>query len=243
MDGFPKPLSPDACPWRAVPKETRTATAPFPGQPPPESESLIPLHVASRLWAPICDSCVPMILDQTTIRGIQTLLIGAVFEGRVLPVAFSCFMYRTNPKEPEHPGACPHRGGHELFPRREPSASHYGPGLCACHAVGIHLRAKASRFLCQSQKERRGLLPRPANRPLSRFPSVKPGQIQSLFRLLPFASQRTSSTLSSFRAKGFQETLVIVESPRDSLVCRRRSWIFMPGACPLNKGFETGRPI
>ena len=37
---------------------------------------------------------VPLILDQTTIRGIQTLLIGAVFEGRVLPVAFSCFTYR-----------------------------------------------------------------------------------------------------------------------------------------------------
>jgi len=36
-----------------------------------------------------------MILDQTTLRGIQTLLIGLVFEGRVLPVAFSCFTYRT----------------------------------------------------------------------------------------------------------------------------------------------------
>jgi len=33
-----------------------------------------------------------MILDQTTIRGIETLLIGLVYEGRVLPIAFSCFM-------------------------------------------------------------------------------------------------------------------------------------------------------
>lgn len=55
-------------------------------------EVLIPLHIALVLgiqpsvW-------VPLILDQTTIRGIQTLLIGAVFEGRVLPVAFSCFTY------------------------------------------------------------------------------------------------------------------------------------------------------
>lgn len=55
-------------------------------------EVLIPLHIAlvlgiqSSLW-------VPLILDQTTIRGIQTLLLGAVFEGRVLPVAFSCFTY------------------------------------------------------------------------------------------------------------------------------------------------------
>jgi len=56
-------------------------------------EVMIPLLVAlacgTRLPEP-----VPLILDQTTIRGIPTLLIGLVFEGRVLPVAFSCFTYR-----------------------------------------------------------------------------------------------------------------------------------------------------
>lgn len=56
-------------------------------------ELMIPLLVAlacgTRLPEP-----VPLILDQTTIRGIPTLLIGLVFEGRVLPVAFSCFTYR-----------------------------------------------------------------------------------------------------------------------------------------------------
>ncbi len=56
-------------------------------------EVLIPLHVALVLGIQASGS-VPLILDQTTIRGIQTLLIGAVFEGRVLPVAFSCFTYR-----------------------------------------------------------------------------------------------------------------------------------------------------
>ena len=56
-------------------------------------EVLIPLQVALVLGIQSCGS-VPLILDQTTIRGIQTLLIGAVFEGRVLPVAFSCFTYR-----------------------------------------------------------------------------------------------------------------------------------------------------
>jgi len=55
-------------------------------------EGLIPLHVALVLGIQAHGS-VPLILDQTTIRGIQTLLIGAVFEGRVLPVAFSCFTY------------------------------------------------------------------------------------------------------------------------------------------------------
>ena len=56
-------------------------------------EVLIPLPVALVLGIQASGS-VPLILDQTTIRGIQTLLIGAVFEGRVLPVAFSCFTYR-----------------------------------------------------------------------------------------------------------------------------------------------------
>jgi hypothetical protein len=55
-------------------------------------EVLIPLHVALVLGIQSSGS-IPLILDQTTIRGIQTLLIGAVFEGRVLPVAFSCFTY------------------------------------------------------------------------------------------------------------------------------------------------------
>ena len=39
-----------------------------------------------------------MILDQTTIRGIETLMIGLVFEGPVLPIAFSCFMKEVNHK-------------------------------------------------------------------------------------------------------------------------------------------------
>jgi Transposase DDE domain len=56
-------------------------------------EVLIPLHVALVLGIQASGS-IPLILDQTTIRGIQTLLVGAVFEGRVLPVAFSCFTYR-----------------------------------------------------------------------------------------------------------------------------------------------------
>jgi hypothetical protein len=55
-------------------------------------EVMIPLLVAlacgTHLPGPI-----PLILDQTSIRGIPTLLIGLVFEGRVIPVAFSCFVY------------------------------------------------------------------------------------------------------------------------------------------------------
>jgi len=56
-------------------------------------EILIPLQVAI-----VCGihsvGRIPMILDQTTIRGVETLLAGLVFEGRVLPVAFSCFTHQ-----------------------------------------------------------------------------------------------------------------------------------------------------
>jgi len=54
-------------------------------------EVMIPLHVALAVGTKVRER-LPMILDQTTIRGIETLLIGVVFEGRVLPIAFSCFM-------------------------------------------------------------------------------------------------------------------------------------------------------
>ncbi len=47
-------------------------------------ELLIPLHIALACGTKLLEP-LPMILDQTTIRGIETLLIGLVFEGRVLP--------------------------------------------------------------------------------------------------------------------------------------------------------------
>jgi hypothetical protein len=54
-------------------------------------EVLIPLHVVLACGTKLRER-LPMVLDQTTIRGIETLLIGLVYEGRVLPIAFSCFM-------------------------------------------------------------------------------------------------------------------------------------------------------
>lgn len=38
---------------------------------------------------------VPMVLDQTTLRGTPTLLAGVRVAGRILPVAFACFEYAT----------------------------------------------------------------------------------------------------------------------------------------------------
>ncbi len=55
-------------------------------------EVMIPLLVALACGTRLSEP-TPLILDQTSIRGIPTLLIGLVFEGRVIPVAFSCFIY------------------------------------------------------------------------------------------------------------------------------------------------------
>lgn len=64
----------------------------FLGNPRFTPEVLIPLLLS--LVCGTCGSCpLPMVLDQTTVGGICTLLIGVVYEGRVLPVAFSCFTY------------------------------------------------------------------------------------------------------------------------------------------------------
>lgn len=35
----------------------------------------------------------PLLVDQTSIGSIQTIQVGAIFQGRVLPVAFTCFTY------------------------------------------------------------------------------------------------------------------------------------------------------
>ncbi len=55
-------------------------------------EVMIPFLVAVACGG-LCPSGLFMILDQSTIRGIEVLLMGLVFEGRVLPVGFCCFTY------------------------------------------------------------------------------------------------------------------------------------------------------
>ena len=78
-------------PLGTVPKEREQRLYRFLGNIRLTPEVLIPLHVALACGTKLRER-LPMILDQTTLRGIETLLIGLVFEGRVLPIAFSCFM-------------------------------------------------------------------------------------------------------------------------------------------------------
>jgi hypothetical protein len=58
-------------------------------------ETLIPLHVALVCGLQVVRERLPMILDQTTIRGIPTLLIGLVFEGRG-PVCSGIFFKKAS---------------------------------------------------------------------------------------------------------------------------------------------------
>jgi hypothetical protein len=67
-------------------------------------EVMIPLHVVLACGLGL-SARTPLVLDQTTIRGIETLLVGLVFSGRVLPVAFSCF---TNDKIKKSKNALEH---------------------------------------------------------------------------------------------------------------------------------------
>ena len=55
-------------------------------------EAMVPLLIALAVGTTF-KGRLPMILDQTAIRGVPTLLIGLICEGRVLPVAFTCFVH------------------------------------------------------------------------------------------------------------------------------------------------------
>jgi len=55
-------------------------------------EAMVPLLVALAVGTTF-KGRLPMILDETSVRGIPTLLVGLIFDGRVLPVAFTCFTH------------------------------------------------------------------------------------------------------------------------------------------------------
>jgi len=55
-------------------------------------EAMVPLLVALAVGTGFRGR-LPMIIDETTVRGIPTILVGLIFEGRVLPVAFTCFTH------------------------------------------------------------------------------------------------------------------------------------------------------
>ncbi len=84
---------------RAVPLETREKArskrlARLLRNPHLVGSALTPLLVRLAL-GPRPRGWVPLVLDQTLLRGTPTLLAGVRVAGRILPVAFACFEYRT----------------------------------------------------------------------------------------------------------------------------------------------------
>jgi hypothetical protein len=77
---------------RAKARQTRLAR--FLANPHFTPEAMVPLLVALAVGTTFKER-LPMIMDQTTLHGLPTLLVGLVFEGRVLPVAFTCFSYEA----------------------------------------------------------------------------------------------------------------------------------------------------
>ncbi len=165
-------------------------------------ETLIPLQVALVCGLQSVRERLPMILDQTTIRGIPTLLIGLVFEGRVLPVAFSCFTYRMIQKSQnilEHAlivavmSCFPGESRPLLIMDRG-----YGRASLLWHLLqeGIPFLVRAKKnVLVYDQGQAKAL---------SRF-CLKTGKIQC-YSVLYHSQKKIPLRLIIFRGKGYQET-------------------------------------
>jgi hypothetical protein len=55
-------------------------------------EAMIP-HLLRLVLGARPPRLTPLLVDQTSIGAVQTIKVGAIFQGRVLPLAFTCFIY------------------------------------------------------------------------------------------------------------------------------------------------------
>jgi hypothetical protein len=173
-------------------------------------EAMIPLHVVLACGLGLSPRA-PLILDQTTIRGIQTLLIGLVFSGRVLPVAFSCF---TNDTIRKSRNALEHAlivAVMACFP----------PGLrpvlvmdrgYARVSLLIHLRRARIPYLIRATSHVMVYL-EGIPKTLGRL-RVKPGEIKR-YSVLYHSTKKEPLDLIVFLGKGYKETWYLLV-PRDT---------------------------
>jgi hypothetical protein len=165
-------------------------------------EILIPLHVALACGTKLKER-LPMILDQTTIRGIETLLIGLVFEGRVLPIAFSCFMKKWIHKSQnilEHGLIL---AAMSCFPAEVRPFLILDRGYARV-SLFIHLRQEGIPFLCRAKKSVLVYLPgQTEGKTLGRF-KIKPGQLLR-YSVLYHSQKKEPLDLIIYFGKGYQE--------------------------------------
>jgi hypothetical protein len=163
-------------------------------------ELLIPLHVALACGTRLRER-FPMILDQTTIRGIETLLIGLVFEGRVLPIAFSCFMERLIHKSQNILEHSLILAAMSCFPLEVRPLLILDRGYARV-ALLIQLRQEGILFLCRAKRNVMVYL-NGKGQTLGRF-NIKPGQIRR-YPVLYHSQKKESLDLIIYFGKGYQE--------------------------------------
>jgi hypothetical protein len=165
-------------------------------------EVLIPLHVALACGTKLRER-LPMILDQTTIRGIETLLIGLVFEGRVLPIAFSCFMKRFIHKSQNILEHSLILAAMSCFPVEFRPLLILDRGYARV-ALFIHLREEGIPFLCRAKRSVMVYLQgQTKGKTLGRF-KIKPGQIRR-YSVLYHSQKKEPLDLIIYFGKGYKE--------------------------------------
>ncbi len=165
-------------------------------------ELLIPLHIALACGTELRQR-LPMILDQTTIRGIETLLIGLVFEGRVLPIAFSCFMKDFIHKSQnilEHSLVV---AAMSCFPVEFRPLLILDRGYARV-SLFLHLRQEGIPFLCRAKRSVMVYLGgQSKGQTLGRF-KIKPGQLLR-YSVLYHSQKKEPLDLIIYFGKGYKE--------------------------------------
>jgi hypothetical protein len=178
-------------------------------------ELLIPLHIALACGTKLREH-LPMILDQTTIRGIETLLIGLVFEGRVLPIAFSCFMKKLIHKSQNILEHSLILAAMSCFPVEFRPLLILDRGYARVSLL-IHLRQEGIPFLCRAKRSVMVYL-NGKGQTLGRF-KIKPGQLLR-YSVLYHSQKKEPLDLIIYFGKGYKDPWYLLVPAGTSLTAQ-----------------------
>jgi len=178
-------------------------------------ELLIPLHIALACGTRLRER-LPMILDQTTIRGIETLLIGLVFEGRVLPIAFSCFMKKLIHKSQNILEHSLILAAMSCFPVEFRPLLILDRGYARVSLL-IHLRQEGIPFLCRAKRSVMVYL-NGKGQTLGRF-KIKPGQLLR-YSVLYHSQKKEPLDLIIYFGKGYKDPWYLLVPAGTSLTAQ-----------------------
>jgi hypothetical protein len=178
-------------------------------------ELLIPLHVALACGTKLRER-LPMILDQTTIRGIETLLLGVVFEGRVLPIAFSCFMEKWIHKSQNILEHSLILAAMSCFPVEFRPLLILDRGYARV-ALLIQLRQEGIPFLCRAKRSVMVYL-NAKGKTLGRF-KIRPGQL-ARYSVLYHSQKKEPLDLIIYFGKGYKEPWYLLVPSGTSLTAQ-----------------------